>query len=830
MTASRLLPFSLVAFPLVFAACGGEGLTLPDEGEPARIEILEEGNNQSGRVNEVLPVTLKVRVTDSRGEPVPGSDVLFSFAGGTAAGVPTPESATTDSDGQASTTLALGNVAGTHKGTAQVQSAPAVNAEFTVIALPADANGIHIVSGDPQTATVNSTLSQPLVVVVTDANDNPIPNVPIQWTAEGGGTVSAVSNVTDGNGQASVTRTLGPTAGTQTTRADAGLIAGSPATFTHTATAGSANLIAKISGDGQEATPGSELALPLIVQVVDAAGNPIANEAVTWVTSNGTFANGNTTTDEQGFASTRWTIGPTPGINTATAVASRAGTSTVSFTATGTATPAPPPTQIQMHGGDGQEGPVNTTLAAPLSVKVTTAAGAPVSGQAVIWSAGGGGSVSAASSLTNSEGVAEVQRTLGSTPGAYATTATVSGLSGSPVTFTSTATAGGPSAVNSGVSASPSTIPVGGQSTITVVVRDGSNNLLPGVSVSVAASGTGNTITPASASTGANGVATFTFSSTVAETKTITATAGGVTLNDSPTITVQKTSSTVEITEDEPDPSTVGTAITVEFSVRGSGGTPTGEVIVTLSGGDETCRATLVDGNGSCSLTPTAAGPDANNNRRIITATYGGDARFSGDTDTENHRVNPAPPSNQAPTAAFTPPSCTVGVPCTFNDGSTDSDGTISDRFWTFEGAVPSTSGEQTPVVIFLSEGSKAVTLEVTDNERATDTETQQVTVTLPTPQNQAPTPVGDEYFTPGAGQGMMVDAPGVLSNDTDPDLDPLIARNASDPALGSVLLNENGSFTYTPDLGATGSDSFTYEAYDGALATTATVTVNITP
>jgi PKD repeat protein len=226
----------------------------------------------------------------------------------------------------------------------------------------------------------------------------------------------------------------------------------------------------------------------------------------------------------------------------------------------------------------------------------------------------------------------------------------------------------------------------------------------------------------------------------VAETKTITATAGGVTLNDSPTITVQKTSSTVEITEDEPDPSTVGTAITVEFSVRGSGGTPTGEVIVTLSGGDETCRATLVDGSGSCSLTPNAAGPDANNNRRIITATYGGDARFSGDTDTENHRVNPAPLSNQAPTAAFTPPSCTVGVPCQFTDGSTDSDGIISDRFWTFQDAMPSTSGEQNPTVIFLSEGSKTVTLEVTDDDRATDTEMQQVTVTVPTPVNQPPT------------------------------------------------------------------------------------------
>ena len=728
MIASRLLPFSMVVGLCVVSACGGEGLTLPPEGEPAHIEVIDPDLPRSARVTEELPDLLTVRVTDSRGDAVAGATVAFSFPDGAVAGEAHPATASTDADGRASTTLKLGTVAGTYTGIAAVQgSATPISVQFTITALPADANGIRIFSGDAQTATVNTPLPQPLVALVTDANDNPIPNVPILWTVEGGGTVSAASTLTDVNGQASVTRTLGPTAGTQTTLATAEGLAGSPVTFTHTATAGGAAGITKISGDNQSGSPGAELALPLLVEVRDELGNPIANRDVSWVVGigGGSVSALNTPTNAEGRATTNWTLGPSVGPNSVNAVVSGVGT----------------------------------------------------------------------------------------------------------VTFNATATAGSPSAANSGVSAAPTTITVGGQSTITVVARDASNNPVSGASVSVASSGTGNTITPASASTGANGVATFTFSSTVAETKTITATAGGVALNDSPTITVQKTSSTVEITEDEPDPSTVGTAITVEFSVRGSGGTPTGEVIVTLSGGDETCRATLVDGNGSCSLTPNAAGPDANNNRRIITATYGGDARFSGDTDTENHRVNPAPQSNQAPTAAFTPPSCTVGLPCTFTDGSTDSDGFISDRFWTFQDAVPSTSGEQSPTVIFSTEGSRTVTLEVTDNEGATDTETQQVTVTLPTPVNQAPTAGNDAYDTPGAGQGLTVPAPGVLDNDTDPDgPQPLVARNASAPSQGSVSLNSDGSFTYTPTLGATGTDSFTYEAYDGALATTATVTINITP
>ena len=43
-----------------------------------------------------------------------------------------------------------------------------------------------------------------------------------------------------------------------------------PVTFTHTATAGSANRVEKFSGDGQSAVAGSELPNPLVVQVLDA--------------------------------------------------------------------------------------------------------------------------------------------------------------------------------------------------------------------------------------------------------------------------------------------------------------------------------------------------------------------------------------------------------------------------------------------------------------------------------------------------------------------------------------------------------------------------------
>ena len=55
-----------------------------------------------------------------------------------------------------------------------------------------------------------------------------------------------------------------------------------------------------------------------------------------------------------------------------------------------------------------------------------------------------------------------------------------------------------------------------------------------------------------------------------------------------------------------------------------------------------------------------------------------------------------------------------------------------------------------------------------------------------------------------------------VLANDTDVDGDALSAVLVSGPAHGSLTLNADGSFTYTPAANYNGPDSFTYKANDG--------------
>ena len=94
--------------------------------------------------------------------------------------------------------------------------------------------------------------------------------------------------------------------------------------------------------------------------------------------------------------------------------------------------------------------------------------------------------------------------------------------------------------------------------------------------------------------------------------------------------------------------------------------------------------------------------------------------------------------------------------------------------------------------------------------------------------QNDPPVAVDDAY-TAGEGVPLVVGTPGVLGNDSDPNLDPLTAALATPPTNGAVVLNSNGSFTYTTTFDDfVGTDSFTYTASDGEFSDTATVTITV--
>jgi VCBS repeat-containing protein len=101
------------------------------------------------------------------------------------------------------------------------------------------------------------------------------------------------------------------------------------------------------------------------------------------------------------------------------------------------------------------------------------------------------------------------------------------------------------------------------------------------------------------------------------------------------------------------------------------------------------------------------------------------------------------------------------------------------------------------------------------------------VTITV-TPVNDAPVANDDSYST-NEDTPLTVPAPGVLGNDTDADSGSITATLVANVQHGTLALNPNGGFTYTPAANYFGPDSFTYTATDGAATSnTATVTINV--
>jgi len=177
-------------------------------GPPSIINIVQ-GNNQTATPGQILPLALKVQVTDSAGNTLAKTPVQWSVI---PAGSVTLSNVinTTDLNGQASATVTLGNTTGAF----QVKvTAGAASATFNVTSAVPSA-GIVSVSGDNQTAVINTAFGSPLVVKVVDASNNPVANVPVTFqVTSGSATLSPANPVTGNDGTASTTVTAGATAG-----------------------------------------------------------------------------------------------------------------------------------------------------------------------------------------------------------------------------------------------------------------------------------------------------------------------------------------------------------------------------------------------------------------------------------------------------------------------------------------------------------------------------------------------------------------------------------------------------------------------------------------
>ena len=114
-------------------------------------------------------------------------------------------------------------------------------------------------------------------------------------------------------------------------------------------------------------------------------------------------------------------------------------------------------------------------------------------------------------------------------------------------------------------------------------------------------------------------------------------------------------------------------------------------------------------------------------------------------------------------------------------------------------------------------------------NDGTDDSNLATVTITVADAPNTPPVADDDSFATAFETLLSVPAATGVLDGDTDADGDPLTAVLATGPANGTLTLNSDGSFDYTPNAGFSGEDNFTYNANDGTDdSNLATVTITV--
>ena len=220
-------------------ACGSDDST----GTFAQVKptalAVSAGSAQTGFVTGPLANDLQVTLTDANGLAVVGSPVVWTVTsgGGTlSADSVTTDTVTTDSYGQSNISWTLGNTTGAQSVTAAVAGSPTLSAVFTATAVMPN---FAIESGNNQTAAAKDTVTDPIAVLVTDANGDPVKDVAVDFTvASGGGflgdSAATVTAITDSHGIASAVWVLGSTLGAQTVTAK--VANGTPVTFTAIAT------------------------------------------------------------------------------------------------------------------------------------------------------------------------------------------------------------------------------------------------------------------------------------------------------------------------------------------------------------------------------------------------------------------------------------------------------------------------------------------------------------------------------------------------------------------------------------------------------------------
>jgi adhesin/invasin len=386
-----------------------------------------------------------------------------------------------------------------------------------------EATRLRAASGDGQVGAPGRELPQPLEVVVTDDENRPIPDVEVSFTVvgQGGGTLSKPAIRSDHHGRVQVRWTLGVQPGVQTVQAMAANSSGSalngaPLTLSAEAVRPRAARILFLQAPPVVVQSGLLFAQQPVVRILDPDNQPVAEVDVTVSIASGAGTlNGTTTvsTDTEGRATYGDLMirGPI-GLRTLRFSLSDPVLEVVSGS-------------VQVEAGTGilvvgneplaYQGTVNSPVSPAPSVLVRDADGNPVPGVAISFEAGGDGSVSPLTVMTDEAGVAQVTSwTLGRSAAVEYSLVARAQSAGNPVVFSATAQAGAAGKLEINVQPSASAqsgAPFSRQPVLQVADELGNPAARAGLAITATLlSGPTGALQHASATTNSSGLATFT--------------------------------------------------------------------------------------------------------------------------------------------------------------------------------------------------------------------------------------------------------------------------------------------------------------------------------
>lgn len=256
------------------------------------------GDGQAAPAGLALPDSVVVQVTDEGGAPIPEAAVEWTVESG--GGVLTEATESTDDSGRAAARWQLGPEEGEQSLKVTVGEVPAVH--FSATAEPEVVRSIDISPATDTLVWIGETVQ--LTATVLGSTGGEMTEMSVAWGAE-----DTVVAIVDSRG---VVTAIGN--GSTEVWASAEGFSDTVKIAVQQQPAG----IEVVSGDGQVAAPGSELADPLVVRVADQGGTGVPQIPLAWnVTSGGgSILESSGSTDADGSGTARWTLGDSVGVQT----------------------------------------------------------------------------------------------------------------------------------------------------------------------------------------------------------------------------------------------------------------------------------------------------------------------------------------------------------------------------------------------------------------------------------------------------------------------------------------------------------------------------------